>query len=120
MKTVYIAIGLGALVAVAFITRNKMASQAVGTSTTVSPKTTKLTGVDKSKHNISEHRAGTNERRILQLAAKVDPNRAVSPDGRIWAITKKRHRVTGKTVWEVGGNNFDSKAEAKQWVGARG
>jgi len=120
MKRIVLVAGVAVLVAGVLIIKNKMNAQQDGTSNTLSPKTTKLTGQDKVKHSLSTHPAGTNERRILQLAARIDPGKAVSPDGRIWQISHQKHRVTGKGVWVVGGNTFDTRAKALQWVAAQG
>ena len=99
--------GLGAVM----YYRTKVQSQQTGTSNSISPIFGKISPEQKLKFSLDTHKGGTTGREAKIALAKLDPNKEVSPDGRIWTITDQ-----GKKGYEVAGNYFTTKSEAKQWV----
>ena len=116
MRQIIIVAGVAVLVIGAVIISRNMKSQNVGTSNTIAPKTTKIAKKDKLKYSMDVNRGGTAGRKMVVAQAKLDPNKEVSPDGRIWTITYVKRTKGGKGYYEVAGNQFSSRKKAKQWV----
>jgi len=120
MNKTYLYIGAVAAAGVAGIMiMKKRASQIDGTSNSVDPKTTKITKSDKLSFNLSENKLGTNDRVILSTLARIDPNKGVSPDGRVWEI-KYAPKQNKHKPYVAGGNRFTTRAKAKQWIASQG